>query len=224
MRTASRRPIRSRSRSFHGASSPRWRSARFATDDFKRGGWQFPTAAGRAFLRETATREHAAGKIDDPANLADSRAWIFHGHIDDIVPSSTIHELTRFYQLMAVPAANINVVDGADAKHGMPIDALAPADQASTASLPNRRSSSSATTAPPSLCCRIFYPGATAPPAGAQGAGRIVAFDQGEFFDARDETQGRRRSGDRNVRRDCANDSAAAVKCRLHVVFRGCEQ
>src|SRR5262249_43205309 len=61
-------------------------------------------------------------------------------------------------------------------------------------------------------------------PAGAEAAGRIVAFDQSEFFDTKDESASLDKRGYLYVPQDCENDSAAAVKCRLHVVFHGCEQ
>jgi poly(3-hydroxybutyrate) depolymerase len=196
----------------------------FATDEFKRGGWQFPAKPSARESREEATREHAAEKIDDPANLADSRVWIFHGHIDDIVPPSTIQELTRFYELMGVPAANIEVVDGADAKHGMPIDALAPGGSGRHCELPEPSFLVKCDYGAAELLLPHLYPGASAPAPGAQGSGRIVAFDQTGFFDAKDESASLNPSGFLYVPQDCENESPSAVKCRLHVAFHGCEQ
>jgi poly(3-hydroxybutyrate) depolymerase len=195
----------------------------FATDDFKNGGWQFPAKPSARDSRATATREHAAGKIDDPANLADSRVWIFHGHADDVVPPSTIQELAGFYRLMAVPAANIKVVDGADARHGMPIDALAPGGS-KHCEPPEPSFLVKCDYGAAELLLPHLYPGATAPSAGARGTGRIVAFDQTQFFDPKDDSASLDKSGYLYVPRDCENESPSAVKCRLHVVFHGCEQ
>jgi poly(3-hydroxybutyrate) depolymerase len=196
----------------------------FATDDFKRGGWQFPARPDARDSRATATRQHAAEKIDDPANLADGRVWIFHGHADDVVPPSTIQELARFYQLMAVPAASIKVVDGADARHGMPIDALAPGGSGKHCEPPEPSFLVKCDYGAAELLLPHLYPGATAPPAGALGTGRIVAFDQTDFFDAKDESASLDKSGYLYVPQACANDAAPTVTCRLHVAFHGCEQ
>jgi hypothetical protein len=196
----------------------------FGVDDFKRSGWQFPSKPNARGGRETATREHAAGKIDDPANLADSRVWIFHGHVDDVVPPSTIQELARFYELMTVPATSIKVVDGADAKHGMPIDALAPAGSGKHCELPEPSFLVKCDYAAAALLLQHLYPDASAPPAGARAGGRFVAFDQSEFFDAKDQSASLDKSGYLYVPQECENDAASAVKCRLHVAFHGCEQ
>jgi poly(3-hydroxybutyrate) depolymerase len=197
---------------------------RFSTDDFKRDGWQFPAKPNARDSRATATREHAAGKIDDPANLADSRVWIFHGHVDDVVPQSAIQELTKFYQLMAVPAASIEVVDGADARHGMPIDALAHGGAGKHCEPPEPSFLVKCDYGAAELLLPHLYPGAVAPPAGAKGTGRIVAFDQTQFFDATDESASLDKTGYLYVPPDCENDSASVVTCRLHVAFHGCEQ
>jgi poly(3-hydroxybutyrate) depolymerase len=194
----------------------------FATDDFRNGGWQFPAKPNASDSRATATREHTAGKIDDPANLAGSRVWIFHGHADDVVPLSTIQELARFYQLMTVPAAHIEVVDGADARHGMPIDALAPGG-GTHCRPPEPSFLVKCDYGAAGLLLPHLYSGATAP-AGAQPSGRIVAFDQTKFFDVNDDSASLDKTGYLYVPQACENDAASTVKCRLHVAFHGCEQ
>jgi hypothetical protein len=168
-------------------------------------------------------RQHAAGKIDDPAELADSRVWIFHGHVDDKVPQSTVQELTRFYELMGVPAANTRVVDGADAQHGMPIPAR-PAGPGKHCEPPETSYLVKCDYGAAALLLQYLYPGAAAPPAGASASGRIVRFDQTAFFDAKDESASLNEAGYLYVPQDCENESPSAVKCRLHVAFHGCEQ
>ena len=100
----------------------------FGRSDFKQAGWQFPGKPDANDLRKAAIRAHAERMIDDPSNLANSRVWLFHGDRDIGVPKSTMQELRNFYQLMGVPAANIEVKDGPDAKHGMPIKAFPSGD------------------------------------------------------------------------------------------------
>src|SRR5262249_28270593 len=159
----------------------------FGTEDFKRGGWRFPARPSADDSREAATRERAAGKIDDPSNLADSRAWIFHGHIDEVVPRATVQEVAKFYELMGVPEANIQVKDGPDAKHGMPIDALA-GGSARHCEPPEPSFLVKCDYGAAELLLPFLYAGATAPPAGAKATGRILRFDQTAFFDAKDQS------------------------------------
>ena len=96
----------------------------FGRSDLKQAGWKFPDKPDANDLRQAAVRARAEGKIDDPVNLAHSRVWLFHGTEDTGVPQSTMQELRSFYQLIGVPAANIETQEGPDAMHGMPIKAL----------------------------------------------------------------------------------------------------
>jgi poly(3-hydroxybutyrate) depolymerase len=196
----------------------------FDRDDFKFAGWQFPDKPDALDSQEAAKRQHAAGKIDDPANLAGSRVWIFHGHADDIVPQSTVQELARFYELMGVRAASIQVKDGPDAGHGMPIDALASGGTAKHCQLPEPSYLVKCDYGAAELLLQFLYPGAPALPTRSQGSGRIVGFDQTEFLDAGDESASLNKSGYLYVPRDCENSAQNALKCRLHVAFHGCEQ
>jgi len=195
----------------------------FGTEDFKRGRWRFPDKPSADDSRAAATRAQAAGKIDDPSNLADSRAWIFRGHIDEVVPQSTVQEVVRFYELMGVPAANIQVKDGPDAKHGMPIDALA-AGSARHCEAPEESFLVKCDYGAAELLLPFLYAGATAPPAGAKASGRIVRFDQTAFFDADDESASLNESGYLYVPPDCEDNAPSAATCRLHVAFHGCQQ
>lgn len=195
----------------------------FSTDDFKRGGWKFPDKASADDSRAAAKRGEAAGAIDDPKNLADSRAWIFRGHIDEVVPESTAQAVVKFYELMGVPAANIQVKDGPDAKHGMPIDALA-AGSAKHCEAPEPSYLVKCDYGAAELLLPVLYPGVAAPPAGAKATGRIVRFDQTAFFDAKDESTSLNDTGYLYVPPDCEDSAPSAAKCRLHVAFHGCEQ
>jgi hypothetical protein len=97
----------------------------FRASDFKQAGWQFPHKADANQSREAAIRAYAEGTIDDPANLANSRIWLFHGDKDRGVPTSTVQELRKFYELMGVPVGNIEFDGGPDAEHGMPVKSTA---------------------------------------------------------------------------------------------------
>src|SRR5215469_10365519 len=166
---------------------------------------------------------NADGKIDDPANLATSRVWVFHGNKDTAVPQPTIEALTAFYRFMGVPAANIQVVDGPDAQHGMPIDALPPVGTGRPHCDPPE----------PSFLVKCDYGAAEELlpdlyPGGASAAGaatgRIVRFDQTPFFDAEDASTSLNKFGYLYVPQACENDAPSAGPCHLHVAFHGCEQ
>jgi len=192
-------------------------------DTFKEQGWGFPDKPDAKDSLAVARRELADGKIDDPANLATSRVWVFHGNKDTAVPQPTIEALTAFYRFMGVPAANIQVVDGPDAQHGMPIDALPPVGTGRPHCDPPE----------PSFLVKCDYGAAEELlpdlyPGGASAAGaatgRIVRFDQTPFFDAEDASTSLNKFGYLYVPQACENDAPSAGACRLHVAFHGCEQ
>jgi hypothetical protein len=194
----------------------------FGRSDFKQAGWGFPDKPDASDLRKAAIRAHAEGKIDDPGNLADSRVWLFHGDKDVGVPKSTMQELRSFYELMGVPAANIETMEGPDARHGMPIKAR-PAEASGThCMLPDPSYLVRCDYGAAELLLRHLYPGGSS--ASASPPGRIVGFDQTEFFDEREKSTSLHESGYLYVPSACENGSASGAKCRLHVAFHGCEQ
>lgn len=130
----------------------------FGRSDFKQAGWQFPGKPDADDSQKAAIRSHAEKMIDDPGNLANSRVWLFHGDKDMGVPKSTMQELRNFYQKMGVPAGNIAVKDGPDAKHGMPIKALPSGVLEGTVSSPTHPFWSDATTAPPNCFFGTYIP------------------------------------------------------------------
>ena len=194
----------------------------FGRSDLKQAGWRFPDKPDANDLRQAAMRAHAEGKIDDPANLANSRVWLFHGDQDVGVPQSTMQELRSFYQLVGVPAANIETQEGPDAMHGMPIKALPAGGTGKHCMLPDPSYLVRCDYGAAESLLRHLYPGAS--PASASPSGRIVGFDQTEFFDKREKSSSLHESGYLYVPPACENDSGSGAKCRLHVAFHGCEQ
>jgi len=63
--------------------------------------------------------------IDDPANLAGQRVWLFHGKRDDIVPSAVEGAVKQVYEALGLREPSL-VADfnasGPAANHGMPVD------------------------------------------------------------------------------------------------------
>ena len=157
-------------------------------------------------------------------NLANSRVWLFHGDKDIGVPKSTMQELRNFYQLMGVPAANIAVKDGPDAKHGMPIKALPSGDSGRHCKLPDPSFLVRCDYGAAELLLRHLYPDASPASGSSSGSGRIVGFDQTEFFDETERSTSLHEFGYLYVPAACENRSESGAKCRLHVAFHGCEQ
>ena len=196
----------------------------FGRSDLKQAGWSFPEKPDANELQKAAVRAHAEGKIDDPSNLANSRVLLFHGDKDIGVPKATMQELKSFYQLMGVPAANIEVKDGPDAKHGMPIKALPAGGSGQHCLLPDPSFLVRCDYGAAELLLQHLYPGGLPASAKPSGTGRIVGFDQTEFFDERDKSSSLHEAGYLYVPSACENGSGSAAQCRLHVAFHGCEQ
>jgi len=61
--------------------------------------------------------------IDDPANLADDRVWLFHGEHDEIVPEPVARSLEEVYRALGVLDLQADWNDhGRAASHGMPVE------------------------------------------------------------------------------------------------------
>jgi len=195
---------------------------RFGRDSFAQLLWSFPEKPDAAESRKSAMAAHAAGAIDDPANLASARIWLFHGQKDMGVPRSTMDEMKAFYRLMGVPAANIEENEGPDAEHGMPIKSQPPGATGPHCKLPDPSFLVQCDYGAAELLLRHLYPGSSA--AAGAAPGRIVAFDQTTFFDIAEDRISLNRAGYLYVPAACENDAPAAVRCRLHVAFHGCEQ
>jgi endonuclease/exonuclease/phosphatase family metal-dependent hydrolase len=58
---------------------------------------------------DTTMAEHQSGRIDDPANLADDRAWLFVGAKDEVVPLATLEVLRDYYLAMGLDAAAVRL-------------------------------------------------------------------------------------------------------------------
>jgi poly(3-hydroxybutyrate) depolymerase len=193
-------------------------------NDFKQFGWQFPDKPDAKESQKLAQQAYADVMIDDPANLASSKVWLFHGTEDGLVPRATMDQLKTFYQLMGVPAANITARPGPDARHGMPIKTLPAGGGGQHCKLPDPSYLIQCDYGAAELLLSNLYPTPAPAPAGDSPKGQIVGFDQTEFFDTKEPSVSLNRAGYIYVPEACKNESAAAVTCRLHVAFHGCEQ
>ena len=69
------------------------------------------------------------GDIDDPANLADDRVWLFLGEKDEIVPGAVAAALRELYEALGVGGARLRAEPddpGRPANHGMPVAQVPP--------------------------------------------------------------------------------------------------
>ncbi len=76
-----------------------------------------PKAQDAIAFVQKARRE---ADIDDPANLADDRVWIFRGTADNIVPNTTGRALHALYQALGIGGTRLHLEER-PANHGMPV-------------------------------------------------------------------------------------------------------
>src|SRR3546814_19429805 len=69
-------------------------------------------------------KARAAAAIDDPANLADDRVWLFSGTRDAIVPAGTAAALAALYRRLGVVGGRLAVLDDVPAAHGLPVESF----------------------------------------------------------------------------------------------------
>jgi hypothetical protein len=166
------------------------------------------------------------GDIDDPANLADDRVWLFLGEKDEIVPQAVAAALRGVYEALGIGGARLRVEPNdprRPANHGMPVDRFL-----GDSRFPKRDCSEHR---PPfivecgqeaaGLLLRHLHPeGFNGTPADPHAAGALAAFDQTGFFDRRDAAASLSGVGYVYVPAACVGGGA----CRLHVAFHGCRQ
>ena len=174
-----------------------------------------PAAQDTRQLIDAAFR---AGEIDDPANLADDRVWLFRGDLDEVVPAAVADSL------LGVDGEDLRVEPGdphRPANHGMPVDSFsgesrfAPPDCAAHA-LPFVIECGY--DAAELLLRHLYSEDALHAPLDPHEAGSLRAFDQTPFF------QASRTAGLSNVGYLYAPDACRSEACRLHVAFHGCRQ
>ena len=172
-------------------------------------------------LIEAAFRD---GEIDDPAQMADDRVWLFRGDLDAVVPAAVAGSLADLYRLLGVDDEALDIEPGdpqRPANHGIPVESFA-AD-----SRFERRVC--AEYEPPfviecgydaaGILLRHLYPDGFVPdPVDPHGAGSLLAFDQTEFF------QPSQTAGLSGVGYIYIPEACRAGDCRLHVAFHGCRQ
>ena len=170
--------------------------------------------------------EHGNGHVDDPANLADDRVWLFSGDADDIVPLATMQALEDSYAALGLEAPALRLERSELANHGVPVEAFI-----GTSEHPERACGDYGL--PFIIDCdfdaaerllRHLYPKGFADLPGEPDIASIVAFDQTAFFDVADASVSLADTGFVYVPAACRDDAPAPAACRLHVAFHGCRQ
>jgi len=166
-----------------------------------------------ARLAQVARETAAKGLIDPVEHLRDHRLYIFTGSADSVVDSSVVHTTREFYRQLGVPDSAIHFDDGVPAGHSIitdnpednPLDTNRPPYINNGGFMQSRQ-----------ILEHIYGP--LKPPV-ERLTGRIVRFDQTEFFD--------------DDPRASMSDFAYAyvplaveqgAPCRVHVAMHGCKQ
>lgn len=172
------------------------------------------------------------GLIDDVANLAKQKVWVFHGYNDGIVKKPVSDALARWYGTFT-PAANIFYKDELKAAHaqitascgngGKACQTCATTGGDFINACPDTGIASSLYDAA-GAALQLFYGPLTRTPSTALKS-QVVPFDQKPFVQKNGQTAApaaiaMANTGYLYVPPECA----AGQACRLHVAFHGCQQ
>jgi len=165
-----------------------------------------------------------SGDIDDPAQLADDRVWLFRGELDEVVPAAVTESLADLYRRLGVDddALATGPVDPQrPANHGLPVESF-------TGESRHARRDCADHALPFVIECgydaaelllrHLYSEGFLPEPVDPHGAGSLHAFDQTEFF------QPSQTAGLSGVGYIYIPDACRTGDCRLHVAFHGCRQ
>jgi len=157
-------------------------------------------------------RNAARGAIDDTANLARHRLWLFSGTRDTIAPQRLVADLFAYYRHY-LAAANMAYKNDVAAEHAMPTDFFGnPCGILDDPYIVNCSYDAAGQ-------LLLWIHGNLNPRNAAPLGGAFVNFDQGEFIDHSIE-HGMAPDGWLFVPAGCANRQS----CKLHVAFHGCKQ
>lgn len=162
-----------------------------------------------------ATRDWAGrGLIDDTANLAQSRVYLFSGTLDQTVRQGGM-DAARDYYLNFVPAGNVVYNNTTAAGHGW----ISPLGQVLCAAQQSPYVNN-CNIDPEAAFLTLFY-GALQPRQNGQLSGTFMAVDQNEFLDDRNAAL---HDMDNNAWVYVPASCARGESCRVHVAYHGCSQ
>ncbi|MGF6597971.1 poly(3-hydroxybutyrate) depolymerase [Paraburkholderia sp. GAS448] len=172
------------------------------------------TGPNAGHLAQLARETAQAGRIDEIANLADDRVYIFTGSRDTVVYSDVVRCTQQFYERLGVAPGNIKFVDTVPAGHSIitdnPEDSLLGVNQPPYINQGDFMQSHE--------ILKHIYAGLNAPSKYLNG--RLIRFDQREFFD-KNERASMSDFGYAYVPRAVEEEKKPA---RVHIVLHGCKQ
>jgi poly(3-hydroxybutyrate) depolymerase len=160
-------------------------------------------------LRPEVDKQAAAGHIDPPEGLRDSRVWLFSGGRDSVVKSAVV-DATRAFYLQWLPESAITHERLPDAGHAMIVPSAKTTCGMTVAPYINHCGDFDA---PGHLLAHLF--GELHPKAQAAN-GELLAFDQSGFV--------RRGAGMNDTAYVYIPTVCRAGGCRIHIAFHGCRQ
>ncbi len=172
-----------------------------------------PGGADAAESIELTRRAFRSGAIDDPANLADDKVWLFSGYNDGVVKQQTMDALYLYYGHFT-GNGNVYYRDNLDAGHAQVTPDFGGHCSATGGLFINDCDYDAAG----ALLQHIY--GRLQPTASNQLGGALFAFDQREFVAGDPSHIGLSDSGYAYVPAACSN----GTRCRVHVAFHGCQQ
>jgi poly(3-hydroxybutyrate) depolymerase len=167
----------------------------------------FAPLPSAAFLRAQTEALAKAGRIDDTANLAASRAWLFTGTKDKTVAREVVEGLLGYYSAYKV---NTLIVRDKPAGHAMVTENAGNPDCGASA---QPYMNDCDYDAAKQLLQHLLGDLA---PAAAKESGRLARFDQKPF--------GSRAISMHDEAYVYVPKACASVRCRVHVAFHGCRQ
>ena len=169
-------------------------------------------ASAEAAIRATQTA-WSRNAIDDPANLADDKVWLFSGYNDGVVKQATMDALYQYYDWLT-QASNIFYQNNVDAGH-----AQITLDHGAACDFTGKQFINDCDYDGAGLLLQHIY-GKLKPKNRATLSGSVVKFDQNEFVAGDSWLAGMSHYGFAYIPSSCA----AGEPCKLHVAFHGCEQ
>jgi hypothetical protein len=157
------------------------------------------------------------GSIDPTANLAGQKIWMFSGAVDSVVPPPVMDDLHTYYRHY-IGNANIRYRNDIRAEHAFPTDSFGNACDVLGKPFINNCNFDAA-----GELLKWIYGSELNPKNTAASSGKFIEFDQREFIaDRKPNEHGMANSGFAYVPAAC--EISSGRRCKLHVVFHGCQQ
>lgn len=170
-------------------------------------------------LVQLTRSEFQAKHIDDPANLADDRVYLFRGAKDRYVPESAMDQVQQYYIKMGVRPENILYQKTVPADHAMvTADYGNACDAFGSPYINNCGNQAPADADTAGILLQQTY-GNLVKPNASPPQGQMLEFSQAEFV--ADPAQ---ISMDTVGHVYVPNNCASGVRCKLHIAIHGCEQ